>query len=231
MHTFTVFLHSTHGKTYNTIARRPLRGLTKDGEFAFTLTSIILRNLQDATTQCPDRWFRYELRPLWNRALKIAARFVGSKPENLVFVPNATAGINTVLRSLDITESSQVLTTNQTYGAVHLAVQEVCQAKKAKQLVLNVNFPASDYNGRADVFVQDIVEQYEQVLKENRAVKVAVIDYITSSSALLLPVKELVQVCHSHGVTIVIDGAHAPGQVELNLEELGADFFIGRSTM
>ena len=184
--------------------------------------------IQDTIEQCPDAWFRYKVRTLWNQSVQAVARFVGASPENLVFVTNATSGINTVLRCLDIGEGNHILITNQTYGAIQMTVQDMCQDMKAKLLVLNLTFPTSDLTGSVQFYVQDVVQQYSQVLDENPTVKLAVIDYITSISAVQLPVQELIEVCHSRGVLVVIDGAHAPGQVKLHLEKLGADFFVGR---
>ena len=174
-------------------------------------------------------FFRYQLEPLWEQALKTVAEFIGAKFENTVFVPNTTFGINTVLRSLDFDEGDAILVTNQTYGAIHMAAREVCQSNKAKLLVLNITYPTVDFHGTAEFYADDVVEHYSKVLQENSGIKLAIIDYITSSSALLLPVSELVSLCHKHNVSVLIDGAHAPGQVELNLEELGADFFVGKS--
>ncbi|XP_077866936.1 uncharacterized protein LOC144355796 [Saccoglossus kowalevskii] len=74
---------------------------------------------------------------------------------------------------------------------------------------------------------EEIIQQYIDVLENNPSVKVAVIDHITSSSAMVMPIKELIVVCQSRGVQVVIDGAHAPGQLQLNLEKLGADYYIG----
>jgi len=182
---------------------------------------------QEEIDKCPDVWFRYKVQNLWNKSLETVAKFVGANPKDVVFVPNATSGINVVLRCLDISEGDGILITNQTYGAVQMTAQELCQANKAKLLVLNITFPTSDMTGLVDYHATEIVQHYEKVLQENPCVKLAIIDAITSISALKLPFKRLTELCHKHNVLVLVDGAHAPGQIPLDLERLGADFFVG----
>ena len=183
---------------------------------------------QDETEKCPDVWSKYKLQPLWEQSLQAAADFVGSKFDNIVFVQNATNGTNAVLRSLDLREGDAILITNQTYGAVEKLAREVCQSTGSKLLVLNITYPTVDFEGSVKFFIDDIVQQFKEVLQKNSTIKLAVVDYIGSSNAVLYPVKELVDLCHQHNVAVLVDGAHAPGQVPLNLEELGADFFVGK---
>ena len=166
---------------------------------------------QDETEKCPDAWFR-KLQPLWEQSLKAAANFVGANFKNLVFVQNATSGINAVLKSLDLSEGDSILITNQTYGAVQKSVREVCKSTGAKLLVLNITYPTEDFRGSAKFFVDEIVQHFTEVLQKHPEVKLAVIDYIGSSNAVLYPVKELVDLCHQYNVSALIDGAHAPGQ-------------------
>ena len=175
----------------------------------------------------PDVWFRYKVQNLWNTSLENVAKFVGANVKDIVFVANATTGINTVLRCLDFHEGDGILITNQTYGSVQMTAQEICQEKKAKLLVLNITFPTSDMTGSVKYHATEVVQHYEKVLRENPSIKLAIIDAITSISALKLPFKRLTEVCHKHNVLVLIDGAHAPGQIPLDLERLGADFFVG----
>lgn len=178
--------------------------------------------------KCPDAWFRYKVQKLWNSSLETISRFVGADAKDMVFVANATSGINTVLKCLDFNEGDGILITNQTYGSVQMTAQEICREKKAKLLVLNITFPTSDMTGSVKYHATEVVQHYEKVLQENPNVKVAIVDSITSISALKLPVKRLTEVCHRHNVLVLVDGAHAPGQIPLDLNKLGADFFVGK---
>ena len=168
------------------------------------------------------------MQPLWKQSLQAAADFVGAKFDNIVFVQNATIGTNAVLRNLELTEDDAILITNQTFGAVKKLAREVCQSTGSKLLVLNITYPTVDFEGSVKFFIDDIVQQFKEVLQKNSTIKLAVVDYIGSSNAVLYPVKELIDLYHQHNVAVFVDGAHAPGQVPLNLEELGADFFVGK---
>ena len=178
--------------------------------------------------KCPDAWFRYKVQNLWNSSLETIAKFVGADVKDMTFLANATSGINTVLKCIDFNEGDGILITNQSYGAVQMTAQEICREKKAKLLVLNITFPTSDMTGSVEYHATEVVQHYEKVLQENPNVKLAIIDSITSISALKLPVKKLTEVCHKHNVLVLVDGAHAPGQIPLDLNKLGADFFVGK---
>jgi selenocysteine lyase/cysteine desulfurase len=186
-------------------------------------------SLQDEMEQCPDKWFFYKVEGLWHKSIATIAKFVNADPKNLVFVSNTTTGINAVLRSLDLQEGQGILVTNQTYGAIHKTAQEVCLAKNSNLVVLNITFQTSDLDGSVEFYAADIVEHYRKVFEENPNIRLAIVDYITSISAMKLPVRKLIQVCHQYNVMVLVDGAHAPGQVPLELESLNADFFVGRN--
>ena len=148
--------------------------------------------------------------------------------ENMVFVQNASTGIMAVLRSLKFNEDDTILMTSETYNTVEMAVKDVCRTAGSKIQSLNLSYRTADCHAEEGYFIEDIVCQFKEYLSNNVGVKLAVIDYIGSSNAVLYPVKELVDLCHQYNVAVLIDGAHAPGQVPLNLEELGADFFVGK---
>ena len=185
-------------------------------------------NTQEEMEKCPDAWFRYKVKNLWNSSLEAIAKFVGADVKDMVFVANATSGINTVLKYIDFNEGDGILITNQTYGSVQMTAQEICREKKAKLLVLNITFPTSDMTGSVKYHATEVVQHFEKVLPENRNVKLAILDSITSISALKLPVKKLTEVCHKHNVLVLVDGTHAPGQIPLDLNKLAADFFVGK---
>ena len=117
------------------------------------------------------------------------------------FVQNATNGTNAVLRNLELTEDDAILITNQTFGAVKKLAREVCQSTGSKLLVLNITYPTVDFEGSVKFFIDDIVQQFKEVLQKNSTIKLTVVDYIGSSNAVLYPVKELIDLCH-----------HAPAQ-------------------
>jgi isopenicillin-N epimerase len=165
----------------------------------------------------PIRFIDRELGGHLRAAASELAAFVGAKGEDLVFVENATAGINAVVRSLDFLPGDQIVTTNHAYAAVRKTLSYVCQRSGASLVEANIPFPLD----RED----EVVEAVANVLNPN--VKLLVVDHVTSPTALVMPVAKLVALARSHHIPILIDGAHAPGMLPLQLEELGADWYAG----
>jgi isopenicillin-N epimerase len=130
--------------------------------------------------------------------------FVGAPADDLVFVQNATTGVNIAARALDLQPGDEVLATNLEYGACDLAWQHVCERAGARYV-------------RAEVD-----RLFEHRTERTRAV---FLSHITSVTALLLPVEEVVARARSEGLVTIVDGAHAVAQVDLDLTELGADFY------
>jgi len=132
--------------------------------------------------------------------------FVGAPGDDLTFVQNATTGVNLAARALHLQPGDEVVATNLEYGACDLAWQHVCERAGARYV-------------RADVD-----RLFDHVGERTRAVFAS---HITSETALLLPVEEIVARARAAGLTTVVDGAHAVAQVDLDLAALGADFYAG----
>jgi isopenicillin-N epimerase len=165
----------------------------------------------------PVRFFVREFEPLLDEALAALGSFLDADPEDLAFVPNATAGVNAVLRSLRIGPGDELLTTNHEYNASRNALDWVAGRLGAKVAVASLPWP--------DPTPQSIVEAVlEEVTPRTRLV---LIDHISSQTALIMPLKELVQALRERGVETLVDGAHGPGQVPLSLRELGAGYYTG----
>jgi len=130
------------------------------------------------------------------------ADFVGARPEDVVFVPNATSGLNAVIRSLRLDPGDEVLTTLHEYGAVTRTWEFV----------------------GANLVVCEPDEIASRIGPRTRAISVS---HITSPTALLFPVEKICAAARAAGVLSIVDGAHAPGQVPLDLESLGADIYAG----
>ena len=147
------------------------------------------------------------------------ADFVGAHHEDVVFVPNPTTGINAILNSLKFDD---ILIYNHTYNAVkHIAH---CFAKKydAKVHMANLPIPVTSEDEVVEVFLDQAKGM------KGTGIKVAIIDHISSASAILFPVERLTRCLQDMGILVLIDGAHAPGQVPgLNLTALNADFYTG----
>ena len=179
------------------------------------------KSLVDAMERNPDRWFKQTVPHTMRTAAANLASFIGADPQDVVFVVNATTGINSVIRSTDLQQGDAVLCLDLTYRPVLNTLRFVCAVKQ--ELVDLVELPIPLPLPDADA----IVHLVEVALSENPNVRLAVFDHITSPTALVLPVARLVAACRRQNVTVLIDGAHAPGQLPLNVRELGADYYVG----
>lgn len=160
----------------------------------------------------PVRFMNRELEPLLDASRAEVARFVGADPADIAFVPNATAGVNAVLRSLDLDKNDELLVTDQEYNATRNTLDYVAGLAGAKVVVAEIPFPIAS----PEVVVERVLE------KVTPRTRLVIVDHIVSQTALILPVVRLIQQLK---VDVLVDGAHAPGQVPLNLRELGATYY------
>ncbi|MDE2334083.1 MAG: aminotransferase class V-fold PLP-dependent enzyme [Rhodospirillales bacterium] len=177
-----------------------------------------------------DRWRRVmeaQTSRFFNRILPGALReaagrlaaHVGADPEDLAFVPNATTGVNAVLRSIDIRPSEEILLLGHAYGAVRNTARYVAERAGARLVEAPLPWPRPSDAA--------IVASVGAALSPRT--RIAVLDHITSPSAVAVPVADLVALCHERGVRVLVDGAHAPGQVPLDVGAIGADWYTGNA--
>ncbi|MGA8709188.1 MAG: aminotransferase class V-fold PLP-dependent enzyme [Steroidobacteraceae bacterium] len=145
--------------------------------------------------------------------------FVGADPADLVFVTNATMGVNAVLRSLPFGPDDELLVTSHTYNACRMTVNYVAARSGVRIVVADLPFPCR----HDDDIVAAILERVSP------RTRLALIDHVTSPTALVLPLARLVRELESRGVDTLVDGAHAPGMVRVALDELGAAYYTGNA--
>ncbi|MCP4847250.1 MAG: aminotransferase class V-fold PLP-dependent enzyme [Verrucomicrobiaceae bacterium] len=145
------------------------------------------------------------------------ARFLNCEADQLAFVRNATYGMNLVAGSLPIGSGDTVLTTDHEYGAVDRMWQTVCRETGAKLKRVQIPLPVP--------CAQDLVDAVSENL--DPSVRVLTFSHITSASSMRFPAEELVGLAANAGIISVIDGAHAPGQLPLEVGKLNADFYVG----
>ncbi|XP_062619113.1 uncharacterized protein LOC134280688 [Saccostrea cucullata] len=177
------------------------------------------KQLLDELNDNPDLFFRQKEYELYIRARDAAAKFVGADPENLVFVQNTTTGVNTVLKSLSWQPGDEILATVSTYKAVANACRQAAEVLAGQFRQFDIRFPIRDES--------EVVESMTNHLDKYPKIRLVVIDHISSTTALVFPLKKMIAECRKRGVLVLVDGAHAPGHVEVNLEDLQADFYTG----
>ncbi len=175
------------------------------------------RKIQDRIEAQPVQFYVRELEKELDDARSAVATFVGAKAQDVVFVPNATSGINTVLRSLKFAPRDELLVTDHEYNACRNALEFVAARSGAKVVVAPIPFPLRS----ADEVIDAVLERVSS------RTRLALLDHVTSQTALILPLPELVKELSARGVETLIDGAHAPGMIPLNLRQLGATYYTG----
>ena len=153
--------------------------------------------------------------------LKIAkeklAKYIGCNVSDFFFTSNPTFAVNTIMRSLDLKEGDEILSTNHEYGAMDRTWNFYCKKSGAKYIRQNISLP---------------VVSKEQILEEfwsgyTSKTKIVFLNQISSATALIFPVKEICDKARELGLITIIDGAHVPGQMDLNIAELNPDFYTG----
>jgi isopenicillin-N epimerase len=165
----------------------------------------------------PTHFLTYEVEDALRAATVPVASAIGAAAEDVVFVENATTGLNAVLRSLDFEPGDEILITSLSYPAIRKAAYYAASRCGARVIEAEIPLPLSDKAALLRAVAARL----------NIRTKLAIFDHIASHSALLLPAAELTRLAHEAGARVMIDGAHAPGQIPLDIAALGADWYVG----
>ncbi|MFO0552842.1 MAG: aminotransferase class V-fold PLP-dependent enzyme [Polyangiaceae bacterium] len=173
--------------------------------------------LRERQERDPVHFFLDELEPLLDETRASVAELVGARASDLVLVPNATTGANTVLASLAFFPGDEILVTNHGYNAVSNAARRWAARSGARVVVANIPFPIGD----ASLVLPAILGQISP------RTRLAIIDHVTSPTGLVLPIDAIVRALDDRGIDVLVDGAHGPGMLPLALDELGAAYYTG----
>jgi isopenicillin-N epimerase len=165
----------------------------------------------------PTRFMNDELPTALRAAAGRLAAFVGAEARDLAFVENATAGCNAVLASLPLGAGDEILLTDHGYAAVRNAAAHIARRTGARVVEAPIRFPLHDPAGIADAVGSRLGPR----------TRLVILDHITSPTAVILPIAELCAMCRAAGARVLVDGAHAPGMLALDIPAIGADWYVG----
>lgn len=175
------------------------------------------RRLREEMESGPVQFLTRKYDARLDAARNTLAEFIGADPGNLAFVTSATTGVNAVVRSLDFKEGDEILTTSLDYNACRNVLAEVARRTGAKLVVADVPFPSAGPDEVVDAILAAVTPR----------TRLAMIDHVTSHSGMVYPLEKIVRSLEERGVDTLVDGAHAPGMLALDLEKLGAAYYTG----
>ena len=144
------------------------------------------------------------------------ASYLGTRGDDLVFVPNATTGVNIVARSLALQPGDEVMGTDHEYGACEAAWRWVCEQRGARYISVPIPLPFDNAS-----WTQRLLDA------ATPRTRLVMASHISSTTALIFPVAQLCAAARKRGILTLIDGAHAPGHVAVDIDAIGADFYTG----
>ena len=175
--------------------------------------------LRQTLERDPVKFMETEAKDLWAQALTVLSNFINADPDGMTFVTNATSGVNTILKSLDLKPNDEIIVLDHSYQACWNAVDYITKKTGAKTVVATIPFPI-DSNEQA-------IEQILQKVTERT--RLALIDTVTSPTGLRLPFEELVSKLQSRNVDVLLDAAHGPGIVPLDIKKLDPAYVTGNA--
>jgi isopenicillin-N epimerase len=165
----------------------------------------------------PVAFFARDLEPAMDAARSALAAFVGGDPEDLALVPNATSAINVVARSLELRPGDEVVVLDHAYNAAVNTLDHDLTAAGGRLVRARLPFPGTTPDRAIQAVLEAVTERTRLVL----------LDHVTSATALVLPVAEIVASLLERGIETLVDGAHVPGMLRLDVDAIGAAYYAG----
>ena len=167
----------------------------------------------------PVTFMESTARELWAESLVRLSKFINADSEGMTFVTNATSGVNTVLKSLDLKPNDEIIVLDHSYQACWNAVDFITKKAGAKTVVATIPFPIDSNEQIIEGILQKVTER----------TRLALIDTVTSPTGLRLPFEELVSELQSRNVDVLLDAAHGPGIVTLDIKKLDPAYVTGNA--
>jgi selenocysteine lyase/cysteine desulfurase len=179
------------------------------------------RELQDLTESRPDTFLRYTYPELLDESRHAIAPLLGANPDEVVFVPNATTGVNTVLRNLVYQKGDVIVHFSTIYGACEKTIASICETSPADMASISIEYPLED-----EEIIQKFLNMAGSLAKEGKRIKIVMFDTVITFPGVRFPWEAMVSACKDLGVLSLIDGAHGIGHIDLTrLGDVGPDFF------
>jgi isopenicillin-N epimerase len=165
----------------------------------------------------PSIFMRLTLPTALRASAAALGEFIGAEAQDIAFLDNATTGCNAVLRSLPFAPGDEIVVLSETYGAVANTARYVSERTGARIIEVDLPFPTTE--------VATLTGRIGAALTSRT--KLVIVDHVTSPSALVLPIADIIRDCHAANVPVLVDGAHGPAQVDVDLTALDADWYVG----
>jgi len=176
-----------------------------------------LIKFQKKTEYEPVKHLAYDIYQYLKESRSALSGYVNCHVDDIAYFPNPSTALNTLIRSLDLKEGDQILTTNHEYGALDRTWRFISKKRGCEYIKLEVEIPFTDKTLIIDSFRRSI----------NKNTKVIFLSHITSATALIFPVKEIIELAREHNILTIIDGAHVPAHIDLDIKKLDPDFYCG----
>lgn len=176
-----------------------------------------LQRLQVELEREPATFLSREASVRLGAARESLGEFVAADPDDLVYVPNVTVAINSVLRSLPLCQGDELIVSSHEYNASRNVLEYVAEQNRCRVVVVELPFPIAGPHV--------VLERMRDAITPRT--RLALVDHVTSATGLLMPLSELIELFHEHDVEVLVDGAHAPGMIPVDLRALAPDYYTG----
>ena len=165
----------------------------------------------------PVRHLGYDVFEYLENSRLELSKFVGCNKDDVVFSPNPSTALNTVIKSLNLKKNDEILTTNHEYGALDKTWNFICKKTGAKYINQTISLPLNSN--------EDFITQFSKGITPNT--KIIFLSHITSSTGIIFPAKEICKIAKEKNIMCIIDGAHVPGHIKLNINDINPDVYVG----
>ena len=176
-----------------------------------------LINWQKQLEYEPVKHLAYDIYDHLEESRDALSKYVNCNKDDIIFTPNPSTALNTVIKSLDLKKDDEILTTNHEYGALDKTWNFICKKTGAKYIKTKISLPLLSN--------KKFIKKIES--KISKKTKIIFISHVTSSTALIFPVKQISELAKKHNIFCIIDGAHAPAFLDLDIDKIDCDVYVG----